>query len=250
MNQYLVFQLQGPMASWGEPAPGEVRHTHELPARSALLGLLGAALGITRDDEVALNTLNAHYQFIICAGTMAQWSRDYHTVQVPKEIRKVHYYTRRDELRDKLILETTISKRDYYADGYWLVAIAVTPGAPYSLEELQVALQSPVFPLSLGRKSHPPGLPLFPQLISGAANKVLLEAQALYRQKLVALGGQLHRLARFQLRCWWEGEHEGLQEDEVHTRRDQPLSRKRWQFRPRIVKQGMLKEETPCISQE
>ena len=40
MSQYLIFQLHGPMASWGVDAPGEVRHTHELPSRSALLGLL------------------------------------------------------------------------------------------------------------------------------------------------------------------------------------------------------------------
>ncbi|EFB2529813.1 CRISPR-associated protein Cas5 [Escherichia coli] len=38
MSQYLIFQLHGPMASWGVDAPGEVRHTHELPSRSALLG--------------------------------------------------------------------------------------------------------------------------------------------------------------------------------------------------------------------
>ncbi|HCR6757034.1 TPA: CRISPR-associated protein Cas5, partial [Shigella sonnei] len=35
MSQYLIFQLHGPMASWGVDAPGEVRHTHELPSRSA-----------------------------------------------------------------------------------------------------------------------------------------------------------------------------------------------------------------------
>ncbi len=30
MNRYLIFQLQGPMASWGEIAVGEVRHTRAL----------------------------------------------------------------------------------------------------------------------------------------------------------------------------------------------------------------------------
>ncbi|WP_183061644.1 CRISPR-associated protein Cas5, partial [Salmonella enterica] len=29
MSQYLVFQLHGPMASWGVDAPGEVRHSHD-----------------------------------------------------------------------------------------------------------------------------------------------------------------------------------------------------------------------------
>lgn len=57
MSQYLVFQLHGPMASWGVDAPGEVRHSHELPSRSALLGLLAAALGIRRDEEERLSAL-------------------------------------------------------------------------------------------------------------------------------------------------------------------------------------------------
>ncbi len=52
MSQYLIFQLHGPMASWGVDAPGEVRHTHELPSRSALLGLLAAGVGIRRDNPV------------------------------------------------------------------------------------------------------------------------------------------------------------------------------------------------------
>ena len=50
MSQYLIFQLHGPMASWGVDAPGEVRHTHELPSRSALLGLLAAGVGIRRGE--------------------------------------------------------------------------------------------------------------------------------------------------------------------------------------------------------
>jgi CRISPR system Cascade subunit CasD len=67
MSQYLVFQLHGPMASWGVDAPGEVRHSHELPSRSALLGLLAAALGIRRDEEERLNAFNQHYSFLLCA---------------------------------------------------------------------------------------------------------------------------------------------------------------------------------------
>ena len=46
MAEFLLFQLYGPMASWGEAAAGEVRHTASWPTRSALTGLLGAALGI------------------------------------------------------------------------------------------------------------------------------------------------------------------------------------------------------------
>jgi CRISPR system Cascade subunit CasD len=48
MSRYLLFQLYAPLVSWGAPAVGEVRHTDTIPTRSALLGLLAAALGIPR----------------------------------------------------------------------------------------------------------------------------------------------------------------------------------------------------------
>ena len=61
----LVFRLYGPMASWGEIAVGENRHTANYPSKSALLGLLGAALGIERDDEAGSSNYNkaTHWQW-------------------------------------------------------------------------------------------------------------------------------------------------------------------------------------------
>ncbi|MCV6614557.1 MAG: CRISPR-associated protein Cas5, partial [Cellvibrionaceae bacterium] len=51
---YLVFRLYGAMASWGQPAVGETRHSGTYPSKSAVTGLLGAALGIKRSQEQAL----------------------------------------------------------------------------------------------------------------------------------------------------------------------------------------------------
>ena len=41
--ELLVFQLQGELAAWGEPAVGENRGTQGHPSQSALVGLLCAA---------------------------------------------------------------------------------------------------------------------------------------------------------------------------------------------------------------
>ena len=49
--EYLLFRLYGPLASWGEIAVGESRHTAAYPGKAALIGLLAAALGIRRDEE-------------------------------------------------------------------------------------------------------------------------------------------------------------------------------------------------------
>lgn len=64
MSQYLIFQLHGPMASWGVDARRSASY-HELPSRSALLGLLAAGVGIRRDDTERLNALIAtiHWWF-------------------------------------------------------------------------------------------------------------------------------------------------------------------------------------------
>lgn len=248
MSQYLVFQLHGPMASWGVDAPGEVRHTHELPSRSALLGLLAAALGIHRDDDARLNTFNRHYQFLLCASEYPRWARDYHTVQAPKEIRKARYFSRREELSHPDLLSALISKRDYFSDAWWMVAVASTPDAPCSLAQLQAALKQPVFPLYLGRKSHPLALPLAPELMQGSAQDVLIDAERHYRDKLKKLHVNLPKL---QPMCWWEGEHEGMEANKILRRRDMPLSRQQWLFAERAVNQGPLplKEET-CTSPE
>ena len=248
MSQYLVFQLYGPMASWGLDAPGEVRHSHELPSRSALLGLLAAALGIRRDEEARLNAFNQHYSFLLCASQNPRWARDYHTVQMPKEVRKARYFSRREELSDPELLSALISKRDYYTDTWWMVALAQTPGAPCSLAQLQAALQHPVFPLYLGRKSHPLALPLAPLLLEGTAPDVLNEAYRQYREKFNSIN---IRLAELQPECWWEGEHDGLEANKILRRRDRPMSRQQWTFGERTVNQGplLIKEEL-CTSQK
>ncbi len=44
MDNYLVFQLYAPLAAWGGQAVGQERPSDDHPSRSALLGLLAAAL--------------------------------------------------------------------------------------------------------------------------------------------------------------------------------------------------------------
>lgn len=129
-----------------------MRHTHELPSRSALLGLLAAGVGIRRDDTERLNAFNRHYSLVVCASRNPRWARDYHTVQMPKEVRKARYFSRREELSAPELLSAIISRRDYYTDAWWMVAVATTPDAPYSLEQLQDGLRHPVFRFIWGEK--------------------------------------------------------------------------------------------------
>ena len=51
MKDFLVFQLYGVLAAWGDIAVGEYRPSLGHPTKSAVTGLLGAALGVDRSDE-------------------------------------------------------------------------------------------------------------------------------------------------------------------------------------------------------
>ena len=46
----ILLKFAGPMQSWGTDSHFETRHTDLYPAKSAVIGLIGAALGIRRDD--------------------------------------------------------------------------------------------------------------------------------------------------------------------------------------------------------
>lgn len=47
----ILLKFAGPMQSWGTDSHFETRHTDLYPSKSAVVGLIGAALGIRRDDE-------------------------------------------------------------------------------------------------------------------------------------------------------------------------------------------------------
>ncbi len=225
MDDYLVFQLYAPLAAWGGQAVGEERPSDDHPSRSALLGLLAAALGIRRDEEERHQALSDACRFgtkLLAPGLSL---RDFHTIQVPPSSRKhQHLQTRRDELRETK-LGTMLSFRSYRQDAFYLVAV-ISKDERYGLDRLREALLKPVFPLYLGRKSCPPALPLNPVIVSAENLKKALDSYAVH-DMCPALDVQ-------QPRYYWEtGMNPGMAHDFQSPRYDQPLSRQRWQFAPR-----------------
>jgi len=247
--EYLVFRLYAPLASWGEIAVGESRHTANYPSKSALIGLLGAALGIERDDEERQQRLQQGYAFAVELFTAGSLLRDYHTAQVPDSVGKFTYRTRRDELvLGKARLGTILSSREYRSDALALASVRALDNTPYALAEIQEKLLKPVFHLYLGRKSCPLAAPLNPQLLAGQPNlfaafkayqhKPLLptfkpETDGMTERDLYWLGSPKDR------HYYWEGTSEDFSDSldltrmQTRIRHDQPLSRKRWQFAQR-----------------
>ena len=249
MDQFLVFQLFGPMASWGEFAPGGVRRTLSIPTKSALLGILEGAVGITRNQEEIHEAFATNYQFVICGSENPVWSQDFHTVQVPKANKKIRYLTRKEEISNLEQLETIISTRDYLSDAWWLVAVKAKPDAPYSLEKLKWYMERPTFTPYLGRKSNPLGLHFCPQIISGDIKSIFGACAKKIKEDLKSIGLSLPKL---QMDGYWEGEFQDLKPKFIFRRRDVPLSRTRWLFEERTLNYGEVlpREDTKCTTPE
>lgn len=252
MSHFLVFQLQGPMAAWGEPAVGEFRGSADAPGTSAIVGLLGAALGVRRDDEVAHHALAKGYGFAVGVQDGGQLLRDFHTAQVsPRSAMKGRpHNTRRDELGvPRHDLSTMLSTRDYRQGGAWLVALqprSSTP--PHPLSALQQALARPRFTLYLGRKACPPAAPLWPQVLDTESAHA---AFALYLQRQREAHEQANLPRRFALptpsalrRMTFDAHIEaGVAATMRVTRKDRLLRRGAWQFGDRDDFIALLTEE-------
>lgn len=245
MKDYLVFRLYGPMASWGQPAVGGDRATGIAPTRSAILGLLGAALGIKRDNAEQLDALRTSVRMATKQVTPTSLLRDYHTSQVPSRNNKYVYRTRKNELLDepKEKLNTVLSTRDYRCDGIWIVAVSLTEGSTVNLGQLHQALIKPVFVLSLGRKSCPLAAPLVPKIVRDVCLKEALNQPFPSiidsdRSYLDDIWLRPSKLATYT----WEGRVDEFDGETVLTTHpwDDPISRDRWQFSQRTMHQVTL----------
>lgn len=246
---YLLFRLYGPMASWGEIAVGETRHTASYPSKSAIIGLMAAALGIKRSDAKKQQQMQQGYVIAVEVYSQGTLLRDFHTAQVPDSVGKFTYRTRRDELvLGKERLGTILSSREYRSDALALVAVRSLLDAPYDLQTIKEHLEEPRFHLYLGRKSCPLAAPMHP-LIS-KEKKNFYEAFKAYKHKTIlpfenSDKGNISKRDVYWLgmsnerHYYWEGEASDfadkldLSRMQTRTRHDQPLSRKRWQFSPR-----------------
>ncbi|MGE4504412.1 MAG: type I-E CRISPR-associated protein Cas5/CasD [Desulfovibrionaceae bacterium] len=235
MQQYLVFQLYGPLMSWGDVAVGEERPSCDHPTRSGVVGLLAAALGVRRGEEQRLAALNRGLGLAVRADAPGLRLRDYHTVQVAKEPKKGSWYAcRADELQapDGWI-STILSRREYLQDACFTACCwRRGEGAP-SLAELAEALRRPVFAPYLGRRACPPGLPFAPEVGAFAGPLEALAAYALDAALEPLLPVEAGAVAYLD-----ESDAQALEVDDGQTVtiRDEPAHFARRQFDPRRVR--------------
>jgi len=141
----LLLRLAGPMQSWGTTSRFDERDSQLEPSKSGVLGLICAVLG--RDRTEPVDDL-ARLKMGVRVDREGVLMRDYQTATgVVSAAGKVD------------MGRTVISPRYYLADAAFLVGLEGDDRA--MLERIHAALRAPVWPLALGRKSFPPGEPVW-----------------------------------------------------------------------------------------
>jgi CRISPR system Cascade subunit CasD len=249
VTDFLISTLYAPLASWGEIAVGEARGSWDRPSRSAVLGLLGASLGLVREDQSAHDALASGYGIAVRLDLRGAPMSDYHTAQTVSET-----LAKRTRPRTRAALlasgnrETILSQRVYRQDALATVAVWARGArtARWPLTQLAEALRQPTFLLCAGRKANAFGAPLDPEIVS--ADSI---AGAFARRPPGVRGLDAQRLGR--LERWGmevaydviepeDGITSGLRPFRRDLRRDVPTHRVRWQFLERVVEIGLLEQ--------
>ncbi|WP_137601906.1 type I-E CRISPR-associated protein Cas5/CasD [Paucilactobacillus nenjiangensis] len=133
----LTINFSSPLQSYGNEASFSSRTSSYYPSKSAVIGMLAAAMGYRRDDNriIALNNL----KFAVRVDQPGRTLRDYQTVEWKKGTRKITY-------------------RDYLQDAVFVVAVGSND--PQLIDTLAYTLRHPKFQLFLGRRANVPAGPL------------------------------------------------------------------------------------------
>jgi CRISPR system Cascade subunit CasD len=247
MPEILTFRLYAPLAAMGGVAVGEQRDGWMRPGRSALLGLIGACLGLDRANEDAQMALATFYRLGMLVLSSGPTLIDYHTAQMPSARRGVRYATRADELADRRTLNTVLTRRAYRPDLLALVAVVADEGPRWPLAAIAAAMRTPVFTPYLGRKSCPLGLPLAPAVTEAVRLAAALAARAADPEEAALHNRLLPRRPHGDPVLAVPPQDAGTGERlRTERRRDWPRSRRRWQFdlREEAVLRWPL--EPPC----
>jgi CRISPR system Cascade subunit CasD len=231
VSEYLVFLLQAPLAGMGGVAVGERRAGFDRPGKSAIIGLVAAALGLDRFDEAAHAALEDGYGIGLGEITPGRLLVDYHTTQTPPRRRDRRLPTRRSELKVDH-LNTLLSLREYRADAAYLVVLWPRATPRWSLAQLTEALTRPHFVLYFGRKACPLGLPLGARVVEAEDARAAIEAYLNARTREQAnFLYDLHLADRPSvLALDLDGIGDRSNAMRVEHRRDRVESRRRWQF--------------------
>jgi CRISPR system Cascade subunit CasD len=223
----LLMRMRAPMMSWGDHSRFTIRDTRREPTKSAVIGLLCAALGRPRWEPV-------HDLAALKMG-----------VRIDREgVMLCDYHTIMDSIKSSGSKgDTVLSDRYYMADADYLVGLE---GDRSLLEDLDAALESPCWQLYFGRKSFVPSCPVQVGITELGLADALEDFQN-YPTRWQQLSSKQdvtkpkREFKELKLRCVLEVENE------LDMRRDVPLDWQKRLFGSRCVETKYL-EVVECIS--
>ena len=165
----LLMRFVAPMQAWGVGSKFNRRDTQREPTKSAVIGLIAAALGLPRDSE-RIAQLGASLRFGLRVDQEGSLLDDLHMAHEPEFWEGVR-------LRKAQVSYNKYSHMTYHSyltDAKFLVGLQ---GESELLDEISQALSSPAFPLFLGRRSCPPEGSLYLGVRSGVPLEEALEAE-------------------------------------------------------------------------
>lgn len=179
-NAYIPMLLVGPIQSWGSQTDFDIRHTDTIPTRSALIGIICAALGITREDTQGLANIATQTEFEYVEYLEDQNNphlRDFQTVSKIRPTRS-YKYLKDEDLRKALTIRYYVTNKTH------AVIVKTNPTiAPI----IAAALKNPKWGGTLGRKNCVPSWKIndgkFFSTIDEAENEIKTQLQKRERAK-------------------------------------------------------------------
>jgi len=148
--QTLILTTEG-MSAYGLQTFDVQRRVNHYPTRSAIMGLLGAAKGITRSQHDKLYSLSQQVNIAVQVQSQGQKIVDYHTVQNFRSP------------MGKIQQGTKPTYREYWCDTKFNFAIS---GDESVIGDITEHIKCPVFTLFQGRKCCPLTRPLYNKVVA------------------------------------------------------------------------------------
>lgn len=170
----VAFLIDAPMQSWGTASRFQRRGTNHHPSKSAVAGMIAAAMGLEKGTDAERETLAAISELRMTSIVLPrcdrrgnalpmQRLRDYHTVgggydkkSDPRNIPRKAKGGPGDN--------ATVTEREYLADTRFGIALVSPSGNTALLCRIRDALLDPVWGIWFGRKCCLPAIPLVPNI--------------------------------------------------------------------------------------
>ena len=169
----LAIRLSGPLQAWGSSRRlDHYRRTEAFPTKSAVIGLLAAAIGRARTDPIG-DLAGMH--FGVRADRPGEVLSDYHTVSSLFD-EKGRFNPTKGRLPKAggsyrpAATSIQVTERFYLSDACFVAGLE---GDKKMLDYLDQSLAHPIFPSYLGRRSCPPDAPLRLGVHAGTLLEVL-----------------------------------------------------------------------------